>query len=291
MKPDLKSVLMGLLVTFLWSSSYIFIKFGLDELSPFFFAAVRYSLASTILLLASFIKRKKIFLNRKLSLYFVVVGFLGYTVAQGFQFVGLSLLPAVTVTFLLNFNAFFVLILGLIFLKEKPSKIQYIGFPLALLGAYTYFQESLAFTNPLGILVICLSGLAWASYMVLVRYLQRTKKVNSMGLTMISMGLGALGLLIISFFLEGFQPISSKGWLIIIWLSTINTAFAFYMWNHILKSIPAYRLSILQNTMLVQIGLLSVFFLDEVITVNMILGILLVLSGVILVQMKAKSKK
>lgn len=291
MRPDLKSVLMGLLVTFLWSSSYIFIKFGLDELSPFFFAAVRYSLASTILLLASFIKRKKIFLNSKLSLYFVVVGFLGYTVAQGFQFVGLSLLPAVTVTFLLNFNAFFVLILGLIFLKEKPSKIQYIGFPLALLGAYTYFQESLAFTNPLGILVICLSGLAWASYMVLVRYLQRTKKVNSMGLTMISMGLGALGLLIISFFLEGFQPISSKGWLIIIWLSTINTAFAFYMWNHILKSIPAYRLSILQNTMLVQIGLLSVFFLDEVITVNMILGILLVLSGVILVQMKAKSKK
>jgi drug/metabolite transporter (DMT)-like permease len=291
MRPDLKSVLMGLLVTFLWSSSYIFIKFGLDELSPFFFAAVRYSLASTILLLASFIKRKKIFLNSKLSLYFVVVGFLGYTVAQGFQFVGLSLLPAVTVTFLLNFNAFFVLILGLIFLKEKPSKIQYIGFPLALLGAYTYFQESLAFTNPLGILVICLSGLAWASYMVLVRYLQRTKKVNSMGLTMISMGLGALGLLIISFFLEGFQPISSKGWLIIIWLSTINTAFAFYMWNHILKSIPAYRLSILQNTMLVQIGLLSVFFLDEVITVNMILGILLVLSGVILVQMKTKSKK
>jgi drug/metabolite transporter (DMT)-like permease len=63
------------------------------------------------------------------------------------------------------------------------------------------------------------------------------------------------------------------------------------MWNHILKSIPAYRLSILQNTMLVQIGLLSVFFLDEVITVNMILGILLVLSGVILVQMKTKSKK
>ncbi len=291
MRPDLKSVLMGLLVTFLWSSSYIFIKFGLDELSPFFFAAVRYSLASTILLLASFIKRKKIFLNSKWSLYFVVVGFLGYTVAQGFQFVGLSLLPAVTVTFLLNFNAFFVLILGIIFLKEKPSKIQYIGFPLALLGAYTYFQESLAFTNPLGILVICLSGLAWASYMVLVRYLQRMKEVNSMGLTMISMGLGALGLLIISFFLEGFQPISSKGWLIIIWLSTINTAFAFYVWNHILKSIPAYRLSILQNTMLVQIGLLSVFFLDEVITVNMILGILLVLSGVILVQMKAKSKK
>ena len=291
MRPDLKSVLMGLLVTFLWSSSYTFIKFGLDELSPLFFAAVRYSLASTILLLASFIKRKKIFLKSKWSLCFVVVGFLGYSVAQGFQFVGLSLLLAVTVTFLLNFNAFFVLILGLIFLKEKPSKIQYIGFPLALLGAYTYFQESLAFTNPLGILVICLSGLAWASYMVLVRYLQRMKKVNSMGLTMISMGLGALGLLIISFFLEGFQPISSKGWLIIIWLSTINTAFAFYMWNHILKSIPAYRLSILQNTMLVQIGLLSVFFLDEVITVNMILGILLVLSGVILVQMKTKSKK
>jgi drug/metabolite transporter (DMT)-like permease len=288
MRPDLKPVLMGLLVTFLWSSSFIFIKFGLDELSPFFFAAVRYSLASMILLIASFTRRKKIVLNSKWSLYFIVVGLLGYTVAQGFQFVGLSLLPAVTVTFLLNFNAFFALILGLIFLKEKPSKIQYLGLPLALLGAYTYFQESLAFTNSLGILIVLLSGVAWASNMVLVRYLQRIKKSDSMDLTMISMGVGALGLLGLSFFLEGFQPISSEGLLIIVWLSTINTAFAFYMWNHILKFLPAFRLSILQNTMLVQIGLLSVFFLGEVITISMILGILLVLLGVILVQMKTK---
>ena len=66
--PGLGSLIMGLLVTFLWSSSYIFIKFGLDELSPFFFAAVRYSLASMILLIASFTKRKKIFLNSKWSL-------------------------------------------------------------------------------------------------------------------------------------------------------------------------------------------------------------------------------
>jgi probable blue pigment (indigoidine) exporter len=109
-----------------------------------------------------------------------------------------------------------------------------------------------------------------------------------MDLTMISMGVGALGLLGLSFFLEGFQPISSEGLLIIVWLSTINTAFAFYMWNHILKFLPAFRLSILQNTMLVQIGLLSVFFLGEVITISMILGILLVLLGVILVQMKTK---
>jgi drug/metabolite transporter (DMT)-like permease len=129
-----------------------------------------------ILLIASFTRRKKIVLNSKWSLYFIVLGFLGYTVAQGFQFVGLSLLPAVTVTFLLNFNAFFALILGLIFLKEKPSKIQYLGLPLALLGAYTYFQESLAFTNSLGILIVLLSGVAWASNMVLVRYLQRIKK-------------------------------------------------------------------------------------------------------------------
>jgi drug/metabolite transporter (DMT)-like permease len=43
--------------------------------------------------------------------------------------------------------------------------------------------------------------------------------------------------------------------------------------------------------MLIQIGVLSVYFLGEVITVNMILGILLVLSGVILVQTKTKSKQ
>jgi len=290
MRPDVLPILEGLFVTFLWSSSYILIKIGLTELSPFFFAAVRYSLASIILLMVSLAKGGKPRMEGKRLSYLVVAGLLGYTMAQGLQFVGLSLLPAVTVTFLLNFTAFFTLILGIILLREWPSKTQCAGFPLAFLGAYAYFHEFLAFTNPLGIFIVLLSGLAWASYMILIRRLQRVREMSSLELTTISMVVGSLGLLFLAFFLEGLQPIGLGGGLIIVWLSIVNTAFAFYTWNHVLKSISAFRLSILQNTMLVQIGLLSGLFLGDVITLSMSLGIFLVLSGVFLVQMNANPK-
>jgi drug/metabolite transporter (DMT)-like permease len=39
----------AILVTFLWSSSFVLIKFGLLEIPPFLFAALRYTLAFIVL--------------------------------------------------------------------------------------------------------------------------------------------------------------------------------------------------------------------------------------------------
>ena len=41
----------ALLVTFLWSTSYILIKIGLRELNPIAFTAYRYVLASVVLII------------------------------------------------------------------------------------------------------------------------------------------------------------------------------------------------------------------------------------------------
>jgi drug/metabolite transporter (DMT)-like permease len=51
----------------------------------------------------------------------VIAGLDGYTVAQGFQFVGLFYLPAVTTSVLLNFNPIFVLVIGVVLLGEGAS--------------------------------------------------------------------------------------------------------------------------------------------------------------------------
>ncbi len=44
----------ALLVTFLWSTSYVLIKIGLREINPLAFAAYRYEIASIILILPVF---------------------------------------------------------------------------------------------------------------------------------------------------------------------------------------------------------------------------------------------
>ncbi|MGB5896153.1 MAG: EamA family transporter, partial [Ignavibacteriaceae bacterium] len=46
----LKAILLALLVTFLWSTSFIIIKWGLAEIPPLTYAGLRYSLAFLCLL-------------------------------------------------------------------------------------------------------------------------------------------------------------------------------------------------------------------------------------------------
>ena len=212
------------------------------------------------------------------------MGVAGYAGAQGLQFVGLYYLPAITTTFLLNFTPIFVVLLGAVFLREVPAKIQVVGIVVALIGAYLYSLTPIHVSEIRGIFIVLISGFAWAIYMIMTRNLQRTGKIGTLKLTTITIGAGTIVLLVSAITLEGVPSINLSGWAIIIWLSLVNTAFAFYLWNHTLKALKAYELSILQNTMLVQIALLAWAFLGEQITINMTLGIALVLLGVSIVQ-------
>jgi drug/metabolite transporter (DMT)-like permease len=110
----------AILVTFLWSSSYVLIKFGLLEIPPFLFAAVRYTLAFVVLGMLCIARlgteksgRKSTTVANGKALL-VAAGICGYTLAQGLQFVGLFYLPAVMTTFVLNFTPIFVLVLGIL---------------------------------------------------------------------------------------------------------------------------------------------------------------------------------
>ena len=48
--PHHRAVLQALFVTFLWSISFVLIKFGLEDIPPLLFAGLRYMLAFLVLL-------------------------------------------------------------------------------------------------------------------------------------------------------------------------------------------------------------------------------------------------
>lgn len=280
----------GLLVTFLWSTSYILIKKGLQELPPLTFAAYRYMLSSIILITATFFRKGRINLKVKRGLpKLFLLGLFGYSVAQGLQFLGLSYLPAVTVTFLLNFTPVIVLVFGMVFLKESPALLQVIGMIVALFGAYFYFAAPLSGTEFFGIIVTIVSGTGWAAYMVLSRHFLKGDRFEALTLTALSMFFGAVVLMISALLIEGPRGLSLYEGGIILWLSLVNTSLAFMLWNRALKRVKAFELSVLQNTMLIQIGILAWIFLGEALTALEILAMAIVFVGVIIVQI-AKSK-
>jgi drug/metabolite transporter (DMT)-like permease len=291
-KTHVLALVEALLVTFLWSTSYILIELGLEEINPLTFAAYRYAIASLILVLLMFsLYKKKSFLrfdNKRISVFFVL-GFTGFFIAQGLQFFGLYYLQPVTVTFILNLTPIFVLLLSAFFLKEIPSSTQLIGIALTLCGVLIYFSNTThVFQEVIGILLTLVSGIGWATYMVVSRYFLREESANIVVLTACSMALGSIMLIGTALFTGNVTQVSFDAWLIILWLSLINTALAFALWNHALKRLRVFEQSILQNTMLIQISVLAYVFLQETLIIQKILGMVLVFIGALIVQIRRK---
>ena len=283
----------AVVVTILWSSSYVLIKVGLGMVPPLYFATVRYALAFAILVvidlfsLRSRKKTVKVPQAKQSSWVLLVAGVTGYTIAQGFQYVGLFYLPAVTTSFVLNFTPVFVLFIGVVMLNERPSGLQVLGLAVALAGAYLFFYERISWQGEwLGVAVVLASGVGWAAYMVIVRELQKTNASRSLRLTTVTMGIGVVGMVILSAATKEYAPLTTNIVLIVIWLATVNTALAFFLWNWALKVIPSYELTMVQSLMLIEIAILALVFLQETITTSMAVGIALVLGGVLTVQLR-----
>ena len=279
-------------MTFLWSTSFIIIKWGLVEIPPITFAGLRYILA--FLCFIPFVINKKYILEIKQlkSVQWkklILLGFIFYTVTQGAQFLGLSLLPSVTVSLMLNFTPLIVAIMGIFLLNEKPSILQWAGAILFIFGIITYFFPiSLIGSQTIGLIIMLIGVLANAASAVIGRDINRDKNISPIVVTFISMGIGALVLLIIGLIISGFPVISLKTWLFIIWLAAINTAFAFTLWNLTLRSLTAMESSIINGTMLIQIAILAWYFLGENISFQEGIGMTIAAIGAVLVQIKSK---
>lgn len=285
-------IIQALLVTFLWSTSFIIIKWGLIEIQPITYAGLRYILA--FLFFIPLIAKKKYLTEiKRLSTHqwkkLILLGLVFYTITQGTQFLGLSLLPSVTVSLMLNFTPFVVAIMGIIFLNEKPTNLQWLGTIIFIAGIIVYFFPiSIIGNKASGLAIMCVGILANAGSAVIGRNINMNKDISPLVVTFISMGIGAIFLIIIGILYGGFPKISFKTWMYLLWLALINTAFAFTLWNHTLRTLSAMESSIINGTMLIQIAILAWFFLGESISINELIGMLIAAFGAILVQSKKK---
>lgn len=291
-KSRIKAILLALLVTFLWSTSFILIKWGLAEIPPLTYAGLRYSLAFLCLLPMAFTQKNKTEIKKLNSndwVKLIVYGLLFIAFTQGTMFMGLQLLPAVTVSLWLNFTPLIVAIMAIFFLREFPTVLQWGGAVLFIVGILTYFYPiSLSGNQELGLLIMTIGVLANSSSSVLGREINRSGRFNPFVVTIISMGFGAAILLIAGIAIQGLPHISFRNIIYLLWLAVVNTALAFVIWNHTLRTLTAMESSIINGTMLIQIAILAWLFLNEGISVQEIFGMGLAASGAVLVQLRKK---
>jgi drug/metabolite transporter (DMT)-like permease len=293
--PQVLSVLQAVFVTVLWASSWVLIKLGLRASLPALtFAGLRYILAFACLMPFVLLNAGNRAALRSLTRNdwgrLACLGVVFYTLTQGSQFLSLAYLPAAMVSLLLNLTPMLVGLFGIIFLREHPSPRQWFGIALTVMGVAVYFLPVDAEGVQAFGLLIALGGvLSNAVSSLLGRQVNRLSNISSLIVTFISMGIGSIFLLVVGIVTQGFGKFDLQGWLLIAWLAIVNTAFAFTLWNHTLRTLSAAESSIINSLMMPQIAILAFVFLGETLTGKEILGLGLVGLGVMVVQLRKKS--
>jgi len=293
--PHTRTVLQALFVTFLWSTSWVLIKIGLQDLPALTFAGLRYFLAF-LALLALFLASGRGASLRSLPPRDLATlagyGLVYYTINQGAVFLALVYLPAITFSLMLNGSAVVVALLAIPLLREAPSARQWLGIAVFVAGVLLFFYPlSRLGGDALGLAIGLVAVLATALSGIIGRGVNRTHRLDPLSVTLVSMGIGSIVLLLAGLLLEPFPHLSLQSWLIILWLALVNTAFAFTLWNHTLRTLSAVESSVINNTMLIQITLLAWLFLGETLTWRKGAGLALVAAGTLLVQLRRAARR
>lgn len=286
------AILLAVLVTFLWSTSWVLIKIGLSpSLPPITFAGLRYWLAFLVLVPIVLLHPQHRSEVRALSkgdwLKFSLLGVLTYAITQSAQYIGLAYLPAAMLSLLLNLTSLFVALAGIHTLSERPGMLQWAGILLTVLGTGIYFLPiGLTAGQWLGIsaAIVCLAGNVSTS--LLGRMVNRTQAHSPLLVTAISMGAGSTLMLAAGLMTQGVGRLTAQDWAIIAWLAVVNTALTFTIWNFSLRVLTAFESSVINNLMMPQIAILAYIFLKEAVSGKEILGMILVGIGVWIVQMR-----
>jgi drug/metabolite transporter (DMT)-like permease len=277
----------AILVNLIWATSFIIVKLALDEISPMTISGLRYFIGALILL--PFMLREK---GEKLTLklwgLLLILGIAQYTIGNGAIFWALEFLPATTVSFLMGSITIATLIGGIFWLKEIPTKIQVIGIIVALVGGTLFFAEGIEAGEKIG-LVIFFIGMLGITYFTLAgRKVARAGTVTTLQLTGVPLLLGGIVTLLIAIPIEGIPSASPSTWGLVLILAAVNTALGYFLYNHALQVLTAIQMNIILSLTPVWTAIFGFFLLDERLGWMQMLAMAVVISGVVLVQVKKK---
>jgi drug/metabolite transporter (DMT)-like permease len=279
----------GLVVNLIWSSTFVFVKMGLDYMGPLTMAGLRYFLAF-LLLLPLMVGRRNLIrpLPPWLWVRLLLIGLSAYTFGNGALYWGLKYLSATTGSFLLNFVPLFILFVGILWLREIPTQWQIVGTAVGLVGGWLFFSPGFSAGEPLGIGIVAIGLVGFVIFGILGREVARARQVDTLSLTAIPLAFGGGLLLLIAFPIEGLPQVSMTGWSIVLWLAVVNTALAYMVYNHSLRMLTALEMNVLLNLSPLGTAVLAWLLLGERLSSIQIVGILTVIGGVILVQWGAR---
>ncbi|GAA6140461.1 EamA family transporter [Hydrogenophaga sp. 5NK40-0174] len=229
--------LLALAVVFVWGTNFVVIRWGLDAMPPFFFAALRFGLSA--LPFALFMPRPRVPWHT-LAAFGMLLGMgqfgLLYFAIGGFISPGLASL-------VVQAQVFFTIGIAMFLMRERLQRYQVLGLLAGLAGLLVIAGHLDASVTATGLSLVLAAAFFWACANMVAK---SAGKVNMLHFTVWASVFAAPPLFLLSWLTEGWGAIhhglvtaTPLVWSSVVWQAAGNTLFGFGVWNWLLSRHPA----------------------------------------------------
>lgn len=282
-----------ILLAAIWSSSFLWIKIAIRELSPITLVALRTFFGALVGIIAILVTRTRLPHSRSVWIALMVLGLTNVAIPFGLITWGELSIDSAVASILNATVPLFTFLIATIFLNDegfKPGNI--VGLLIGFGGVIILLMKDLqpgSHNLFLGQAAVLLAAIFYAGSMVYARI--TTDRVSGlvrgimplMSATVI-MGTG-------SFALESPVKLPSLPitWLAVVWLGVLGSGLAFILWYYLLQEIGPTRAALV--TYILPLGgvILGVVFLNEALSWNLAFGGLMIVTSVIVMNRKSSS--
>lgn len=246
--------LLALLVVTIWGINFLFVKLGLDEISPLLLCAVRFLLASVP---AIFFIKPPAIPFRMVAIYGLVMFALQFSLL----FIGMhaGMTPGMA-SLTMQVQVFFSMFFAAILLAERPSIWQIVGAVVSFVGIGLVAMHLDRNISVFGFLFILAAAATWGVGNLITK---KTNNINMIALVVWGSFVASFPLLMLSLLFEGassivysYHHLTWQGIISVLYIVYVSTWVGYGVWNWLLGRYPVGM--IVPFTLLVPIvGILS----------------------------------
>lgn len=281
--------LLLIVMTVIWGSNFTAIKYSLEDLLPLSFNALRFTLASAVMIAIALCSRDGLKVTPGDGKKLLALGLLGNALYQSFFISGMAHTRAGNAALILAITPLFTAILGRMRKHEYFAPRGVAGLLLAFAGIVIIVlsgrgEFSIGETI-LGDCLLLISTICWSLYTVGSRNLVHT--YGSIKSTAIMMASGTPLLLLIcapSLLRQDWSRVRPIAWAGLVYSGLFAIAVAYIIWSYGVRKIGSTRTAIYSNITPIVAILVAWAALGESPTLGQLAGAVVIFAGVYLVR-------
>lgn len=273
-------LVMALTVPLVWGMGFVFAKGAIEHFPPILLMCLRFTLTALVLVWFTAIPRGNL-------LRLCGVAVVACAIQYSLTFTGLKGLQAGIASLIVQLEVPFLVMLGAVFLGERPGRRKWLGIAIAFAGVGLMAHQGDFGADVVSVLMVVGGAFTWAVGQVMIRAL---KDIAGLQVTAWTAVFAAPQLLVMSLVFESGQSeaLQAAGpvvWGAVLYLGLVMTGFGYFLWNSLIRKHDVGRVAPFLLLLPVFSVLGGILFLGETPDPARLWGGLVILFGVAVITL------